>query len=173
MTTTTLFIDSRTKISGTHADFRVSLPEQVTLRGSRMRVDSIRTTDTITTVSARNKYAYFLDGAGGLTSVELGDAAYIGSTFATQLATKSGRSCTYLSATNSLQVAYAETTRIIWEDEELKSFPASAFPDDARPFRIGYLERVGGGQVGAATTRLGCELCCEGAANVSSVTQFN
>jgi len=133
MTTTTLFIDSRTKISGTHADFRVSLPEQVTLRGSRMRLDSIRTTDTITTVSARNKYAYFLDGAGGLTSVELGDAAYIGSTFATQLATKSGRTCTYLSSTNSLQVAYAEGTRIIWEDEELKSFPASAFPDGATP----------------------------------------
>ena len=133
MTTTTLFIDSRTKISGTHADFRVSLPEQVTLRGARMRLDSIRTTDTITTVSVRNKYAYFLNGTGGLTSVALSEAAYTGSTFAAQLATKSGRASTYLSATNSLQVAYAEATRIIWEDEELQSFPASSFPAGASP----------------------------------------
>ena len=38
-----------------------------------------------------------------------------------------------MSSTNSLQVAYAEGTRIIWEDEELKSFPASAFPEGATP----------------------------------------
>ena len=105
MTTTTLFIDSRTKISGTHADFRVSIPEQVTLRGARMRLDNIRTTDTITTVSSRNKYAYFLDGAGGLTSVTLIESAYIGVTFPAELASKSGRASTYLSSTNSLQVA--------------------------------------------------------------------
>ena len=38
-----------------------------------------------------------------------------------------------MSSTNSLQVAYAEATRIIWEDEELKSFPASSFPTGASP----------------------------------------
>ena len=30
-------------------------------------------------------------------------------------------------------MAYTAATRIVWEDEELKSFPASAFPTDATP----------------------------------------
>ena len=59
MAITSLFIDSRTKISGSHADFKVSLPEQVTLRGARVRIDNVRTTDTMKTVSSRNKYCVF------------------------------------------------------------------------------------------------------------------
>ena len=130
--TKTLFVDSRTRIRGTHSDFAVSLPEQMTLRDSRVRVDNIRTTDTFTTVSARNRYVYFLNGAS-LTAVALAEGAYTGTTFAAELATKSGRSCTYLAGSNSLQVAYAAATRIVWEDEELKTFPASAFPVGATP----------------------------------------
>ena len=71
MATKTLYIDSRTKIAGGHSDFKVSLPEELTLRGARVRVDNIRTTDTFKTVSSRNKFAYFLDGSGGLSSVAL------------------------------------------------------------------------------------------------------
>lgn len=130
--TKTLYVDSRTRIRGTHSDFAVSLPEQMTLRDSRVRVDNIRTTDTFTTVSARNRYVYFLNGAS-LTTVALAEGAYTGATFAAELATKSGRSCTYLAGSNSLQVAYAAATRIVWEDEELKTFPASAFPVGATP----------------------------------------
>ena len=63
MATKTLYIDSRTKIAGGHSDFKVSLPEELTLRGARVRVDNIRTTDTFKTVSSRNKFAYFLDGS--------------------------------------------------------------------------------------------------------------
>ena len=133
MSTKTLYIDSRTKISGSHSDFRVSLLEQLTLRGARVRVDGIRTTDTFKTVSARNKYAYFLDGSGGLTSVALDEAAYTGSTFATELAAKSSRACTYVATSNALQVAYAAATRIVWDDVELKAFPASSFPAGATP----------------------------------------
>ena len=40
MTTKTLYVDSRTKIKGTQAEFTVSLPEQMTLRGARVRVDN-------------------------------------------------------------------------------------------------------------------------------------
>ena len=130
--TKTLYVDSRTRVRGSHSDFTVSLPEQMTLRDARVRIDNIRTTDTFTTVSARNRYAYFLSG-GSLTSVALTDGAYTGGSFATELTTKSGRSCTYLAGSNSLQVAYAASTRIIWEDEELKTFPASAFPSGASP----------------------------------------
>ena len=75
MATKTLYIDSRTKITGSHSDFKVSLPEELTLRGARVRVDNIRTTDTFKTVSSRNKFAYFLDGSGGLSSVALDEAA--------------------------------------------------------------------------------------------------
>ena len=129
-----LFIDSRTKIAGgTHADFKVSLPEQVTLRGARVRVDSIKTTDTIKTVSSRNKYAYFLDGSGGLTHVTLAAGAYTGTTFAAELQGQSSRNCVYIQTSNSLQVAYEAATRIIWEDSELEGFPASSFPPGATP----------------------------------------
>ena len=133
MATKTLYIDSRAKISGSHSDFKVSLPEQITLRGARVRVDGIRTTDTFKTVSGRNKYAYFLDGSGGLTSVALDDAAYTGGTFATELTSKASRACTYVATSNAIQLAYAAATRIIWDDEELKSFAPSAFPADASP----------------------------------------
>ena len=83
-------------------------------------------------MSSRNKYAYFLSGSS-LSAFALTEGAYTGATFAAELATKSGRSCTYLAGSNSLQVAYAIATRIIWRDEELRSFSASAFPSDATP----------------------------------------
>ena len=130
MATKTLYIDSRTKIAGTHSDFKVSLPEELTLRGARVRVDNIRTTDTFKTVSSRNS---FLDGSGGLSSVALDEAAYTGSTFATELAAKSSRTCTYVATSNSLQLAYASSTRIVYDDAELKSFAASSFPAGATP----------------------------------------
>ena len=133
MATKTLYIDSRTRISGSHSDFKVSLPEQVTLRGARVRVDGIRTTDTFKTVSTRNRYAYFLDGSGGLSSVALDEAAYTGGTFATELAAKATRTCTYVATSNALQLAYAAATRIIWDDAELLTFPASAFPAGVTP----------------------------------------
>ena len=90
MTTKTLYIDSRTKIKGTHADFTISLPEQMTLRGARVRVDNIRTTDTFPTVTETNKFVYFLSPTG-LTVVSLQLGAYTGSTFAAELAAKTGR----------------------------------------------------------------------------------
>ena len=71
MTTKTLYIDSRTKIKGNHADFSISLPEQMTLWGSRARVDNIRMTDTFATVSDRNRYVYFLNGSGSLPAFAL------------------------------------------------------------------------------------------------------
>ena len=55
MTTKTLYVDSRTRIRGSHADFSVSLPEAMTLRGARLFVDAIRTTDTFSTVSSRSR----------------------------------------------------------------------------------------------------------------------
>ena len=131
MATKTLYIDSRTKIAGTHSDFKISLPEELTLRGARLRVDNIRRTHTFKTISSRNKFAYFLDGSGGLSSVALDEAAYTGSTFATELAAKTSRASTYVSTSNALQLAYAAATRIIYDDAELKSFPASSFPAGA------------------------------------------
>ena len=75
MATKTLYVDSRTKIRGSHADFSVSLPEAMTLRGARVRVDNIRTTDTFATVSDRNRYVYFLNGTGGLSAFALSHGA--------------------------------------------------------------------------------------------------
>ena len=135
MATKTLYVDSRTRTSGSHSDFSVSLLEQLNLRDARVRVDGIRTTDTFMTVSERNKYAYFEDGGGGLTWVELAAGAYTGTSFAAELAAKSGRACTYLTTTNSLTLEYAPATRIVWDDSELTRINPSlvALPSDASP----------------------------------------
>ena len=132
MTTKTLYIDSRTKIKGTHADFTVSLPEQMSLRGARVRVDNIRTTDTFPTVTETNRFVYFLSPTG-LTVVSLQLGAYTGTTFAAELAAKTGRNCTYLPSNNSLYLGYDDATRIIWQDDELKSFPSAFFPLGVTP----------------------------------------
>ena len=133
MATKTLYVDSRTRIRGSHADFSISLPEAITLRGARLYVDAIRTTDTFPTVSDRNRYVYFLNGTGGLSAYSLAPGAYTGATFAAELAAKSGRSCTYFPGSNSIRLGYAEGTRLVWRDEELASFLASAFPFGATP----------------------------------------
>ena len=39
MATKTLYVDSRTRIRGSHADFSISLPEAITLRGARLFVE--------------------------------------------------------------------------------------------------------------------------------------
>ena len=132
MTTKTLYIDSRTKVKGTHADFTISLPEQMTLQGARVRVDNIRTTDTFPTVTETNKFAFFLSPTG-LTVVSLELGAYTGTTFAAELAAKTGRNCTYFPSTNSIFLGYDEASRIIWQDDELKSFPSAFFPIGVNP----------------------------------------
>ena len=91
MTTKTLYIDSRTKINGNHEDFSISLPEQMTLWGSRVRIENIRMTDTFATVSDRSRYVYFLNGSGSLSAFALSPGAYTGVTFASELEFKSGR----------------------------------------------------------------------------------
>lgn len=113
MATKTLSIDSRTKISRSNSDFKVDLPEQLNLRGARVRVDNNRTTDTFKTVSARNRYAFCLDGSSGLTSVGLDEAAYTGGIFATEVAAESSRTCTYVVTSSSLKLSYAAATRIV------------------------------------------------------------
>ena len=110
MTTKTLYIDSRTRIKGTHADFTISLPKQMTLRGARVRVDNIRTTDTFPTVTDTNRFVYLLSPTG-LTVVSLQLGAYTGTTFAAELAAKTGRNCTYLPSNHSLYLGYDDATR--------------------------------------------------------------
>ena len=133
MATKTLYVDSRTRIRGSHADFSVSLPEGITLRGARLFVDAIRTTDTFPTVSDRNRYVYFRGAAGSLWAYTLTPGAYTGASFAAELAAASGRSCSYNSGRNSIQLTNAAGTSLIWNDEELSTFPASAFPAGATP----------------------------------------
>ena len=133
MATKTIFVDSRTRMRGSHADFSVSLPEGITLRGARLFVDAIRTTDTFPTVSDRNRYAYFRGASNSLWVYTLTPGAYTGASFAAELAAVSGRSCSYNSGRNSIQLTNAAGSSIIWNDEELSAFPASAFPAGATP----------------------------------------
>ena len=133
MATKTLFVDSRTRIRGSHADFSVSLPEGITLRGARLFVDASRTTDTFPTISDRNKYAYVRGASNSLWVYTLTPGAYTGASVAAELAAVSGRSCSYNSGRNSIQLTNAEGTSLIWNDEELSAFPPSAFPAGASP----------------------------------------
>ena len=84
MATKTIFVDSRTRIWGSHADFSVSLPEGITLRGARLFVDAIRTTDTFPTISERNRYAYFRGASNSLWVYTLTPGAYTGASFAAE-----------------------------------------------------------------------------------------
>ena len=122
MATETLYIDSRTKIRGHHADFSISLPEQMTLRGARLFVDAIRTTDTFPTVSSRNRYVFFLNGSGGLNAYALTLGAYTGTTFAAELAAKSGRSCTL---TPAAIASSSDTRRGLASSGRIRSSAAS------------------------------------------------
>ena len=105
----------------------------MSLRGARVRVENIRMTDTFATVSDRNRYVYFLNGPGSLSAFALSPGAYTGTTFAVELAVKSGRSCTHQPGSNSIQLGYAEGTRIVRKDDELNGFLASAFQFGATP----------------------------------------
>ena len=84
-------------------------------------------------MSDRNRYVYFLNGSGSLSAVALTPGDYTGITFASELEFKSGRSCAYQAGSNSIKLGYAEGTRIVWKDEELNGFLASAFPFGATP----------------------------------------
>ena len=105
----------------------------MSLYGARVRIDNIRTTDTFSTISTKNRFAYFLNGSGGLSAYALASGAYSGTTFASELEFKSGRSCAYQAGSNTLKLGYALGTRVVWRDEELKTFPPSSFPQGASP----------------------------------------
>ncbi len=113
MATKTIFVDSRTRIRGSHADFSVSLLEGITLRGARLFVDAIRTTDTFPTISERNRYAYFRGASNSLWVYTLTPGAYTGTSFAAELAAVSGRACSYNSGRNSLQLTNTANTSLM------------------------------------------------------------
>ena len=72
-------------------------------------------------------------GQLGLTVVSLELGAFTGTTFVAELAAKTGRNCTYFPSNNSIFLGYDEATRIIWQDDELKSFPSAFFPIGVTP----------------------------------------
>ncbi len=68
--------------------------------------------------------------------------AYTGTTLAAELAAKTGRNCTYVPSNNSLFLGYDEAKRIIWQDDELKTFPTAFFPLGVTPDNPKSINRI-------------------------------
>ena len=77
-----IFVDSRDRVSGTSCDFRIQLPETLSLEpGHKMRVESLRIPLTIPTIDATNNTIVLLLGATSYT-ITIPQANYSGPTIA-------------------------------------------------------------------------------------------
>jgi hypothetical protein len=129
---TSLYIDSRYRSSGSASDFQYQLSESLNLHAARLRVDKIRFTDSFYTIEDSNKYIYFKGVGDALTVFELQVMAYSGVRLATQLQSKTGRTASYSDATGDLTMAHDSSAPLL-TDAQLRLYPASSFPASASP----------------------------------------
>ena len=140
---TTIYVDSRKRVSGTDADFDFDIGESVHLQNSaRLGVFKIRVADTFLSTD-RGTYLYWVDAAqGSLNWAQLPVGAYTGVRLAAWISSNFS-AATYTESTNEIVVAYDGNRRIL-NDQELRtqfpgtgSYPASATP--AKPQSINHL----------------------------------
>ena len=99
--TQVIWVDSRTRVSGSDSDFEVSLRETVHLSDSRVRVDKLTFSDSFYTTDA-GQNLYFAAPGGGFTSASVPQGAYTGFTLAAAIEAATGRDTTYSVLTNSI-----------------------------------------------------------------------
>ena len=133
--TQVIWVDSRTRVSGSDSDFEVSLRETVHLSDSRVRVDKLTFSDSFYTTDA-GQNLYFAAPGGGFTSASVPQGAYTGFTLAAAIEAATGRDTTYSVLTNSISHVLASANEPWLSDEELAartgSFPAGASSSDPR-----------------------------------------
>ena len=123
-----VYVDSRTRTSGTDGSFEIELRESLHLDDHGVRVDSIRFTNSFLTTDL-GRHVYYKDGAGGLDVFALPQQAYTGTDLAAALQTVTGRTTTYSDLTNT--ITQHETAGQEWlSDADLLSY-SSGFPAGA------------------------------------------
>ena len=128
---TTIYVDSRSRASGSDSQFEIQLRESLTFENARLRVDKVRFTDSFFTTDL-GRYVYFRDGSGGLNSFALPEQAFTGPRLAASLQSLTGRSCSYSDQTNALTMAQVSGQEFL-DDTALRAFDASLFPAGATP----------------------------------------
>ncbi len=125
--TTSIYVDSRFRESGTDSDFHIQLRESITLQDARLRVDKVRFIDSFFTTDS-GEWLYLKNGDTFLY-VGIPQQAYTGGRLATMNQSQTGKTASYTELTNSLTVAYDPDTKIL-SDEEISNmsgdFPAGA-----------------------------------------------
>ena len=133
--TQVIWVDSRTRVSGTDSDFEISLRETVHLSDARVRIDHLSFTDSFYTTDA-GQNLYFAAPGSGFTSVSVPEACYTGFTLAAAIEAATGRDTTYSVLTNRISHVLASANEPWLSDEELAgrtgSFPAGASSSDPR-----------------------------------------
>ena len=114
--TTSIFVDSRFATRGDDSNFHIQLRESITTsENARLRIDKLRFIDSFFTTDS-GAYLYIKSGES-FTTVALPQQAYTGARLATMIQSLTGKTTTYLDATNSLVVSYDENTKFLSDDE--------------------------------------------------------
>ena len=124
--TTSLYIDSRYRASGSASDFTYELAETLNLHDQRLRVDAVRFTDSFYTIEESNKNLYFKGLGDQLVTFQLPVMAYNGVRLAAQLQYLTGRPCSFSDLTGDLTMASVDGSPLL-NDEQLRGYNALEF----------------------------------------------
>ena len=92
--TQVIWVDSRTRVSGSDSDFEIALRESVHLSDTRVRIDHLSFADSFYTTDA-GQNLYFAASGNGFTSVSVPEACYTGFTLAAAIQAATGRDTVY------------------------------------------------------------------------------
>ena len=140
---TTIYVDSRKRVSGSDSNFAFELPETLHMQSSaKMAVYKVRIADAFLSTD-RGRNLYWIDQAlGTLNTAELPVGAYTGTRLAAWISSNYA-SATYVEAQNSIEVASDGNRRILSDAELLNLFPnGPGYPPGAyatRPQSINHL----------------------------------
>ena len=126
--TQVIWVDSRTRVSGSDSDFEIALRESVHLSDTRVRIDHLSFADSFFTTDA-GQNLYFVSG-NSFTHVSVPEACYTGFTLAAAIQAATGRDTTYSAMTNSISHTLASSSQQWLSDAELAN-RTGAFPTGA------------------------------------------
>ncbi len=115
--TSSLYIDSRYRATGTSSSFTYELAESLNLHGARLRVDVVRFTDSFYTIEETNRNLYFKGAGNTLDTYYLPIMAYSGARLAAQLQYLTNRTCSFSDLTGDLTMANVPASPILNDDQ--------------------------------------------------------
>ena len=133
--TQVIWVDSRTRVSGSDSDFEIALRESVHLSDTRVRIDHLSFADSFYTTDA-GANLYFAAPNNSFSYVTVPQGAYTGFTLAAAIEAATGRDTVYSVLTNSITHVLQGADRPWLSDAAIAaktgSYPAGASPSDVR-----------------------------------------